>query len=474
MKNCTYSYIATILIISSTALLPGAYAGESPPTAVRSIAWSECPADWFPEAASQDVVCGTLDVPMQRYGNQRSRESVRLALSKLPATGEAKGSVILVAGGPGQSGLDFSLTQSDAMTRLRASFDIIGYDPRGIGRSEPKIVCNTKPDVPSYSRQSMEACLTSMDKAFLAELSTLDAVDDLNDIRAALGDEKITLVAYSYGTMVAQLYAERYPFYVRAMVLDGVVDLSENYATMFTNQLRGFNLSFYRFAQYCANTGNCPLSASPADATATYRSILASAERGDILRSDGTTVTAAEIYTYTMSALYSEANWSELAQFLSQLGDGSVIDETAEELMDSLGAEEATKAQMVITCADYGRLSSTPALPFLAGTFAALEDDPDPSNDDPCSAWPFEAQFTPHIPRRDKSLPPLLFVSQTGDPTTPYGNAVKMSAAFESPLITRDGNGHSFVLIEDVPCVDDKVVDYIRYPNIPLGDLYCR
>ena len=100
MKNCTYSYIATILIISSTALLPGAYAGESPPTAVRSIAWSECPADWFPEAASQDVVCGTLDVPMQRYGNQRSRESVRLALSKLPATGEAKGSVILVAGWP--------------------------------------------------------------------------------------------------------------------------------------------------------------------------------------------------------------------------------------------------------------------------------------------------------------------------------------------------------------------------------------
>lgn len=482
MKNRLIFY--TIFFVVAAALVAALFAtgiqsstggkGERPRTG--SIKWSPCPDGWATPPDSPGIVCGTLSVPTQRSTNRQSGDVVKLAIAKLPATGKKLGSLILVSGGPGFPGLSIPLARSDAVKKLRENFDIVRYDPRGVGRSEPMIVCSTDEKVISDSRAWMRSCLAMTRKSFMANLSTLDAVDDLDDLRSALGDRKITLVAYSYGTMVAQLYAGRYPRNVRAMVLDGVVDLSENASTTVVNQYRGFNLAFNRFAQYCATVAGCPLPASAAGALEAYRSILSKAASGEIRGPNNARLSPREIHDATLFALYSDETWSALAGVLIELNTLSVGNEALQMLKTAslLSQGDEMKAAAIISCADNGPGTGTPSRDVLENTFStALKNDAEPLGPADCSGWPYAARVTASMPIRDASLPQLLFVSQTGDPTTPYGSAVKMSAAFESPLITREGIGHTFVLSAGFACADEKVVRYLVEPGKAVNDAYC-
>ncbi|WP_323123775.1 alpha/beta hydrolase [Burkholderia alba] len=441
----------------------------------EAVSWGACSDAWHLSSTELDRVCGTLNVPMQRMRQQQAGEVVKLAMTKLPATDHKMGSLILVSGGPGIPGVGLSLAQSAETSKLRKHFDIIAYDPRGVGQSEPKIRCTTDPKIGPYSSEWLRSCTTMTKESFISHLSTLDAVDDLEGIRVALGEEKITLLAYSYGTAVAQLYAEHYPQNVRAMVLDGVVDLSENYAAWRVNQSRGINLAFYRFARYCAGIAGCPLTKSPVEALDAYRTLLSRASTGAIRKPDGQPVSADQIHGYTQSALFWDRNWPELARTLTELRQLKVSVQTAE-LLDTpqFYKQDEAKASLVITCSDYGPLPNVAPESILRGTFVTISEEATAElADRTCAGWPFGARMTAATPSRDKRLPSLLFVAQTGDPTTPYGNAVKMSAAFGSPLLVREGNGHTFVLAEGFRCIDDKVVNYLLEPTKPVSDAYC-
>ncbi|USS96366.1 alpha/beta hydrolase [Serratia symbiotica] len=165
--------------------------------------------------------------------------TVRLALTLLPGTGVKKGSLVVISGGLGQPGINPQLV-GDA--RLRKSYDIVGYDPHGAGQSTPKITCqlaennetlsHNSNDIPAaelQARKMINACIKGTGAEILQHMSTDEAVKDLNLIRHALGEPALTAEAYSYGTEVAVLYAERYPKKTRALVLDGVMAMYAHY-----------------------------------------------------------------------------------------------------------------------------------------------------------------------------------------------------------------------------------------------------
>ncbi|SQI39970.1 Tripeptidyl aminopeptidase precursor [Serratia plymuthica] len=222
-----------------------------------------------------------MEAPLS-YGGGSSHQKVKLAVTRLPATGEKQGSVLSIPGGPGLPGIQVPIETEE----LNESFDIIGYDPRGVGQSRPKITCSTQPDnnadnaenalntteAEKVSRTWLEGCINRTTLNVLKHLGTDEAVNDVDIIRAALGEDKLNAIAFSYGTQVAALYAERFPKNIRALVFDGVMDISDDAFSSDYKQALSFQRSFERFAAYCEEEQQCPL--TKADATANYHSLL--------------------------------------------------------------------------------------------------------------------------------------------------------------------------------------------------------
>lgn len=193
--------------------------------AENGIRWQSCLNSgfqrWFDEPPPPGLRCGYLEVPLAyatppAHAAQAGEQTVRLALTLLPATGPKKGSVVMISGGPGLPGINPYLGNDGHVARLRKSYDIIGYDPRGVGQSTPKISCQVaegdetpSPDdndvagAENQTRTLIAACIKQTGADVLQHIGTDEAVNDLNAIRHALGEPGLTAVAYSYGTKVA-------------------------------------------------------------------------------------------------------------------------------------------------------------------------------------------------------------------------------------------------------------------------------
>lgn len=210
----------------------------------RQIEWQSCMtspySDWFgTESSSPELLCGYLSVPLKYTdtGEDVSDENiplVRLAMTKLPAKSKRKGSIIIISGGPGLPGINPYINFDWPVTNLRESWDIIGFDPRGVGQSFPAINCQQ----PNQERlvnvsekqlilQKINACIHNTGAEVIRHIGSHEAVYDIERIRQALGDKQLTAVAYSYGTQIAALYAERFPSSIRSIVFDGVVDIDD-------------------------------------------------------------------------------------------------------------------------------------------------------------------------------------------------------------------------------------------------------
>ncbi|MBH3429139.1 alpha/beta fold hydrolase [Pseudomonas alkylphenolica] len=464
--------------------------GEQP----GNVRWQPCVNSdfraWFDDEPPQGLLCGHVEAPLVYSTNAQSSD-VRLALTRLPATGVKKGSVVFVSGGPGMPGINPYLSNDRTVDRLKESYDIIGYDPRGAGQSVPKISC-AFPDLdapPSFAdggiaepeaslRQVIAACISQSGAQVLKHIGTHEAVNDLNMIRAALGEPSLTAVAYSYGTLVAGLYAERFPEKTRAMVLDGVVDLSEDNYTQQLNQARSYQQTFQRFVTYCARTPHCPLPGDESRAVDAFHRILHHLNEDPLITQEGDEINGDDLFTATHGLLLWPHRWPDLIALL-QNANARTGDEQVAALIDentSLNGD----ALSVITCADTAtpdadikvlhkqRQEIGAAWPFT--NYMAAEEWPL----EMCDLWPFQGTFHAHTPVVSPMLPPLLFVGQRYDATTPYVNAQQMAKVFRSPLITREGDGHTLVLHGIDRCVDEAVVDYLLMPEEGAGDKTCR
>jgi pimeloyl-ACP methyl ester carboxylesterase len=507
---------AVLLTACSTTVVgrPEAQLRQAPPaqTQVRQnqtqpqqdhheVAWHPCQIEGgdagdLPAGAQ----CGHLTVPVDYSKPQGG--SADLALVRFPATGDKIGSLVINPGGPGGSGVDLAFGLVTALpAEVRQRFDLVGFDPRGVGSSTPELRCNSDADndaaradpmvdyspggiahIEDTEKAFVQRCVDKMGKDFLANVGTANVVKDLDALRGALGDEKLTYLGYSYGTAIGRAYAEAYPDKVRAMILDGAVDPDQDSIQANIAQTAGFQKAFNDFAADCAKDAGCALGTDPAKATAVYRGLVDPLVAKPVPSADGRQLGYGDAVTGTQMALYSPALWRQLRSGLSELakGEGGALLDLADQYLqrDSQGHySNANDALVAINCVDHPPVTDPARVadedrqirevaPFLSyGTFTGA------APLDACAFWPVPPTSAPH-PVSVRGLPPVLVVSTTDDPATPYQAGVDLAGQLGAGLLTFKGTQHTVVYQGD-RCVDDAATSYLVDGKLPAAGATC-
>jgi pimeloyl-ACP methyl ester carboxylesterase len=501
------AFAAVALVLTGCIRVVGGTAVMAGPKLGQPVKWSPCrttgPSVKLPGGAQ----CGRLAVPVD-YDHIDS-DVATLALIRFPATGDKIGSLVINPGGPGESGIEAALGVVQTLPkRVRERFDLVGFDPRGVGSSRPAIWCNsdadndrlrTEPNV-DYSpagvahiedetRDFVARCVNKMGNSFLSNVGTVNVARDLDAIRAALGDDKLTYLGYSYGTRIGSAYAEAYPQNVRSMILDGAVDPNADPTEADLRQAKGFQDAFNNYAADCAKNATCPLGTDPAKAVEVYQSLI------DVMVDPTNTMVGRPLPTKdprglsfsdaivgTIMALYSPTLWHHLTDALTEIVDhrGDTMLALADMYMrrDSHGHyTNATDARVAINCVDQPPVTdrakvidedrrSRELAPFMSyGQFTGNA----PLGT--CAFWPVPPTSKPHsvaVP----GLVPTVVVSTTHDPATPYKAGVDLAQQLRGSLLTFDGTQHTVVFQGD-SCIDDYVTAYLIGGTTPPSGAKC-
>ena len=482
--------------------------------------------------AQEDLECARMKVPLA-YPEPGTvvadGASVQIGVLRKPATDEAEriGSAVFNPGGPGGSGMEFvaSLVSAPAdsggaqpdptaaataksIATLNASFDLVGFDPRGVGASLPTVQCQTgaerdasRAQVPRSRNQAdvdaanaaqqkiAELCVqrTGVDdgidgKEFLANIGTRDVARDLDVLRAVLGDEQLTYVGLSYGTSIGTVYAEQFPENVRALILDGAVDPNEDPATSAVNQAAAFQSAFEDYAAWCAKQTVCVLGDDPTKATAVYQSLVRPLLDKPLKLADGRVLSFDDANTATSQALYLDSLWPALSTGLLNLsrGDGKILMLLADLYNDRDDTGEYGRILDVfnaVRCVDGPAVTDPAAVTKFNADYAAaapFSDSGDPAGDrkDICAFWPVPPTMQPHKPDVT-GLPQVLVISTTGDPATPYQAGVDLAKDLGAFLLTVEGTRHTAYLGAGIECVDQIGNDYLINLNLPPEGTTC-
>jgi len=464
------------------------------------IDWSQC------DVAASDVripagaECGKLSVPVD-YAKPDG-DVARLAMIRFKATGDKIGSLIINPGGPGESGVGAAASLVGAMPpSIRERFDLVGFDPRGVGASTPAVWCNSDADndrqraddqvdytpegvahIESETKDFVARCVEKMGNDFLANVGTSSVIKDLDAMRAALGDQKLTYLGYSYGTRIGSAYAEAYPQNVRAMILDGAVDPNADPVEADIRQAAAFQTAFNDYAADCGKSPDCPLGTDPAKAVDVYKSMVEPLVKNPAKTRDPRGLSYSDAIVGTILPLYSPNLWRHLTQALSELKNGS--GDTMLKLADLyMGRDEdgrynnSTDVRVAVNCVDEPPITDRKTVvdedrrarevaPFMSyGQFTGNA----PLGT--CAFWPVPATSKPHR-ISVAGLPPVLVVSTTNDPATPYQAGVDLAKQLGGTLLTFDGTQHTVVFQGD-KCVDDIAAKYLVDVVVPPAGSTC-
>jgi pimeloyl-ACP methyl ester carboxylesterase len=449
--------------------------------------------------------CGTVSVPVD-WHNPAEPEGAQaqLAVIRIPASGDRIGVLVVNPGGPGASAVDTvagmgaSLADTDIMRR----FDLVGIDPRGVGHSTPELRCRTDAEFDAFRREPMAdyspqgvahiearyaqiatACAQRMGTEFLANVGTASSVRDLDVVRAALGENQLNYLGFSYGTKLGAAYAERYPDRVRAMVLDGAVDQSLDPIAGSIRQMAGFQTAFNDYAADCGKSPGCPLGTDPAKFVDRFHELVDPLVNNPGNTSDPRGLSYQDAMTGTVNALYARRHWPYLTSGLLGLqrgtdaGDLLLLADDYQHRDDSGHYQSQQDAFAAIRCVD-APYPTDPAVwadadrrirevaPFLAyGTFTGF------APRDLCAMWPVSPTSVPH-PATSPGAGKVVVVSTTHDPATPYQSGVDLARQMGAALITFDGTQHTVVFNGD-QCVDTAVVNFFIDSVVPPDGLRC-
>jgi pimeloyl-ACP methyl ester carboxylesterase len=493
----TTAVVVASLCMSCTTSVPPRDAATSPADPVSTTAapptssGAATPIDWHAcDRAPAPFRCATIPVPIDHA--DPGGATLDLAIVKLPATDPSKslGPLLVDPGGPGGSGIEF--VEGNLWPReITDNFDLIGFDPRGVGASSP-VDCGFdieklySPDPAPPTPEAVTA-LESVSKAYVAacaaanaellpHMSTRDVAADLDDLRRALGVAKINYLGYSYGTSIGQVYADTFPTHIRAMVLDGVVRLGQPGIEAARDQGLAFDKVFGEFIAKCPSLANCP-----ADPAAAFRQVRTQLRKAPIPTDDPSReLTSGAFQLGVGQALYVTSFWPMLAKGLRDAvrGDGTTMQALADQY---LGREpdgsygNQTDAYFAVSCLDW----DWPARPQ-----AFIEAGREVAKTSPylaegiitdyirCAYWPTPPR--PLTPPDAKGSPLIVVVSTTGDPATPYANGVDLAARLpRGALITKVGDEHTAYGRGDA-CVDDAVSAYLISLRPPKNGLRCN
>jgi pimeloyl-ACP methyl ester carboxylesterase len=471
---------------------------------------------WAP--CSGGFECARLLVPVDYRHPAGQRFS--LPVIRLPAAGPAHriGALVLNPGGPGGSGVAFARqARSVVSAAVRARFDVVGFDPRGVGGSRPAIRCMTGPQLDQYVQTDdtpqgaaeMSALVSSsrffalacgrQAGALLPFVGTDNAARDMDVLRSALGDARLTYLGKSYGTYLGTYYAQLFPHNVRALVLDGAIDPAESAIEQDIVQAQGFQVAFAAFAADCVVRAGCPLSsASLAGAAggASHAAAVAAAVRAGTAKlaallnqadqtplandlGDGRPANEALVAGGVLAALYSKDYWPLLRQGLQDAftGDGTLLIELSDALLErnrNGTYSNLAEANMAVNCVD--RPWPRDLAAWRAAAATASRAAPEFGSmilwgSLPCAYWPVPGARVPQL--RADGAPPILVVGTTRDPATPYRWARALAGDLSSGvLLGWNGDGHTAYMMGS-SCVDAIVDRYLIDGTGPAGGTVC-
>lgn len=456
----------------------------------QGLDWTEC---------GPGFDCTTVTAPLD--WDDPGAGEIELAVVRHRAEGEAIGSLLTNPGGPGSSGVDLIQGSLDYAVgpALIENYDVIGFDPRGVGASTAVTCYDAKEmdeylyGIPSAPRGTPEWETELLDSArgfgeacdansggILPYITTVNAARDMDLLRAVLGDKELNYLGYSYGTFLGATYAKLYPEKAGRLVLDGAIDPSVPGLEVGATQALGFESALRAYMQNCLDSGSCPFSGTVDEAMADLGALLASADRTPLKNGDGRLMGADALMTAIIAALYSEDSWEILTQALDEALQGDPS--TAFRLADFYNGREngtyidnSTEAFRAYNCMDYpveddpaAEAATEKKIAEGAPTIAPYWSGPDP-----CEVWPYPPTGT-----REKitaeGAGPIVVVGTTNDPATPYEWSESLADQLsEGVLITRVGEGHTGYNKGNV-CVDEAVEAFLLEDVVPEDGLRCE
>ena len=479
--------------------------GESSPTAAvqryyaQELQWTSC-TDFGTSPRETEILgkapaqCAWLTVPLNY--NEPQGATTTVAVLRFPARGASLGSLVFNPGGPGGTGLLGALGVGAQLpkSRITERFDVVGFDPRGVGATKPAADCYTEGG-PSrgdevFPLMTLTASLTQDDTRAvfdrcakgsggaqaLTQMGTRTTARDMDVLRSALGQEKLTLLGQSYGTRLGAVYAEQFPQRVRAMVLDGAFDPNQGTIERRLAAYAGFQRAFEAMAATCAKKADCPLG-TDGKATPAFQSIVQPLRDKPVPALDQKLDFDTAVGG-VMAGLYSPDKWPTIISGLAEVRQGRG-DTLLKLTFDLEGGEPAsvvngnfTEAAFAINCMDEQRLTPADATQLRVQTYQVAPfmnpgGDPAAGARDGCEFWPAPPTLGIPYAQNIEGLPDTLVISITGDPTTPHQGAVNLAGTLGSALLTVNGEGHTVVSSGKNTCVDTIAADYLIDLKLP-------
>lgn len=455
--------------------------------------WSGCGGDFE---------CTKVKVPLD-YGDP-SGDTIELAVVRLPAGDKSKrvGSLLINPGGPGASGISYARQARAVLSDdVRDSFDVVGWDPRGVGDSAPVECLDDKeldgflaldgsPDnasevsaLDAASKDFAQQCEAESRK-LLPHVGTPDAARDMDVLRAVLGEEKLNYLGKSYGTFLGAAYAELFPQRVGRVVLDGAIDPAISAQQWNLDQAAGFEQALDAFIDDCLKRSDCPIGPDHAGAKQEVADILDHADRAPLRTGTDRELTQALAVLGMAVAMYdSDQGWPALRFALQRAknGDGSVLlqlsDIYTDRQTDGHYSSNQNEAIYAVNCLDRPDPSSPEQIEQAEPRFEKAS----PTFGDylawsslPCRYWPVKGApgSGPHKITADGAAP-IVVAGTIRDPATPYAWAESLADQLSSGvLLTWDGDGHT-AYFRGSSCIDSAVDNYLIKGTVPQDGLRC-
>jgi pimeloyl-ACP methyl ester carboxylesterase len=500
--------VAAGLLVASLGIGRGAVSAQASQTASTNvIQWGSCaaPPDGIPDAGQQ---CATISVPKDYHYPNGPKISV--AISRVPAADPSKRRGVLLSnpGGPGGAGIDMPRVLTVLLPQnVKDEYDLIGFDPRGVGQSTP-VTCGLTSDqatqayAPLTQNHSFASTTSFMQSVangcashsgdLLPYITTANTARDMDLIRQSLGEQKISYLGYSYGTYLGAVYSSLFPTQTDRIVLDSSVNPNHVWQQAFQDWGPAGDARFADFAKYAAsNDGTYHLGSTPAQIDQLYFQLIHKTAQHPYtvpvgtkngLVPDGTVLNDTLFREFAFSGLYADASFPAMAQLFQLVKDAPTAAATTHTTItpsaaSTTPADNEAASGLAIACDD----ASWPTQPLVykaeldaniakAPMFGELG-----ANIWPCAFWQ-NKPLSPPVPISSNGpANNIMIVQDTRDPATPYTGALQMRQALGSRarMVSVDQGGHAVYELKPNVCANDTVTNYLADGTFPQSDTFC-